>query len=199
MSAVDALREKRVEEAAKLYLQGNTYRKIGEIMGLPKSTVLDYINIAREMWRDDSIHSIELHKRQEIARLDDLISEYWQGYQRSIGTVQKRVREKKVVPKSSKTVGEDGQLYEGGVLETIHAKVYEEDRAGDPRFLDGIARCMQLRSRILGIEEPLKTENKHDHTGLDFDAVIKIVQASHASDDAQSDDGGASTGDSQMC
>jgi transposase len=80
-----------------------------------------------------SSHLTELAtlRQQELARLDQLAGEYLAAWEES--------KKQAVRKTSSRKNGADA------------ASVVQEDQYGDPRFLQGIERCIAKRCEILGI------------------------------------------------
>jgi hypothetical protein len=134
----EQLMERRAR-VSELYLQCQTMAEIGRQIGVSANTIYHDICWAREQWRARAADTIEIHKQRELARIDNLEVEAWRGWKRSIGKV-----------KTTKT--ETGQTATGPIDKTSETIQYQ---AGDPRFLDNIARCIESRRKIMGLDTPI--------------------------------------------
>jgi hypothetical protein len=120
----------RAEKAAKLYCQGKTILQISIEMDCDRRTVARYLEDSRELWRKELIKSCEEIKAEQLAKVDRLEAEAWEGWFKS----RKPELEIKV---------EKGDK----------AKSYKKVRYpnGDPRFLQVISHAIDQRMRILGV------------------------------------------------
>jgi hypothetical protein len=78
---------------------------------------------------------------------------YWEAWEKSITDYQKT--NKKMKAKAAKTEGNKTLPSEQEIA------TMDMISMGNPSYLAGIERCIQLRCKILGIEAPVKTETKH--------------------------------------
>lgn len=132
-------RRMRVSE---LYLECNSMAEIAKIVGVKSiDTVHRDICWAREQWRTRAVEAIEVHKQRELGRIDHLEVEAWKGWERSIGKV-----------KTIKT--ESGTGAQGPIDKTSETT---EKKAGDPRFLDIVGKCVESRRKILGLDAPIRS------------------------------------------
>jgi hypothetical protein len=127
----------RMEKAARLYCQGKTRTAIATELQCDVGTVTRYLEACRELWRAELVKTCEAIKAEQLAKVDRLEAEAWEGWLKS----KKPEIEIKV---------EKGKA----------AKSYKKVRYpnGDPRFLQVISHAIDQRMRILGVFD----ENRSD-------------------------------------
>ena len=139
----------RRTRVAELYLKGWTQTKIAQHIGFSIATVSLDLKRIRKEWRETYKEDFAKRQARELAKIDRLEREYWEAWERSIG-----INETRTVKN-----GKDG----------TEETVKQQDLVGDPRFLDGIAKCIDRRCKILGIDAPTKIEvNDLTVRGVDF-------------------------------
>ncbi len=136
--------------------------RIGEFLELNQSNVSRELKKIKAVWKAETFRDYDLHVEEELHRLGMVESEYWDGWQRSQvvkeQTMQERMNE---------------------AVETSKANVQRrtETRVGDPRFLEGILKCVQERGKLLDL---YPSHSDHSETissstpGLSPDAVQLI-------------------------
>jgi hypothetical protein len=92
----------------------------------------------RAEWKKTRPKKIEQRTLDELARLDRLECTYWDAWERSKRDAE--VRTAKTV-KTAKGAREE-------------ASQREEGQCGDPRFLEGVFRCINRRIQLLGLDAP---------------------------------------------
>ncbi len=126
-------REAHLPRIAELYLEGKTQGEIGAEIGVHQSTVCRELAGIRQRWVESSLVNFDEAKRRELAVVDRVEAAAWEGW-----------RESQKPKETSKTSGK-----RGGPVETAEKEVVE--RAGNPRFLDVILKCVERRCAILGL------------------------------------------------
>jgi hypothetical protein len=123
---------------ASLYLQGKFQSEIGQVLGVSRQQISYDLKAIHATWR--SLPDAELNelRAKELARIDVLEREYWQAWEHS-----KR-------PKEITNTEKEGDRIKVGKR--------SEQRSGNPAFLSGVMNCITLRSKILGLEPPVRTE-----------------------------------------
>lgn len=129
---------KRREIVSELYLKGLTMRQMGAEVGVSHQQICEDLKHIRAEWRSSTIRNFDEAKSLELARLDQIEAEAWRAWERSQG-------------KHVTTKTESGTGAQGAIDKTSETT---EDLAGDPRFLDAIAKCVQKRCDILGLDAP---------------------------------------------
>jgi len=180
-----AQREYDLTELAGLYLQGKTQQQIAEHFSTNRPYSLSTyaighdIQILHQRWIETQLLNMDEAKARELSRIDKLEMAYWDGWDRSLKT-QETFEAEKVEDTQPGAKGTTQKF----IKERSHKK--EVTMVGEPRFLDGVARCIEQRCRILGIHEPQKIEvdwrQQAIQSGLDpakiyDDLVTKFIDA----------------------
>lgn len=142
-------REARQEVAAREYLRGASLRKIGEIVGTSHVTVLNDINTIRERWKSNAERDLGERISEELAKIDNLESEYWNAWNRS--------REERKRQRLRTSGMGDVRAGKSDVVEIDRTNETEE-LIGDPRYLAGVQWCIERRCKLLGIDAPTKAD-----------------------------------------
>ena len=124
----------RRQYVATKYLQGAMQSQIARDLGLSQSQISLDLKAIRAEWLKSAIRDFDEAKSIELAKLDAAEQAYWQGWERSC-----KDREISL----TKAVQGDKARNE--------ASVRRERQAGDPRFLDGVLKCIAQRCDILGL------------------------------------------------
>lgn len=148
------------KEIAKLYLQGMTQASIAEKLNLSPQTVSRDIRLITKEWT--KVASLDLGKarQKELARIDALELEYWAEWERSKEETKSQTA-KRVSRGPDKAKGgqsEKDKTPAESLLEST-AIVKTEERLGNPVYLAGIQRCIEIRVKLLGLNVPEKVEN----------------------------------------
>jgi hypothetical protein len=113
------------------------YKMAGSNITITVPSVNRDLKQIKEEWQKSANERMEEHKILQLKKLDALELEYWNSWQKSIKKDTRRTISKKIA-------------YRGGE-EIKQSESKEEDYYGDPRFLDGINKCIQQRSALLGL------------------------------------------------
>lgn len=143
-------RGRRRAEVAERYLRGQPQSVIAEEMKISTGTVGGDLKWVTHKWLEDSKLAFEERKAKELAKIDHVELLAYRGWEKSI--------EKQEVHRSQKeTVRQGIRNSENKIIghKMVPVKVVEETvvkgQSGDPRFLEMIGRCVEMRLRILGL------------------------------------------------
>lgn len=145
----EAQREHDLAYTAERYLQGDTHLQIAQSLSASRDYSISRSQITKDMdeiikrWQNAANEAINAVMAKQLAKIDALEAKYWAGYERS--------QSERVKTETSKAAADAG----------VRAKVTKESRDGDTKWLDGVANCIQMRCKILGIG----VTTKHEHTG----------------------------------
>jgi len=129
-----------------LYLQGWLQADIATEIGVSAPTVSRDLKALQGVWLESALIDFDEAKAREIAKVDRLEREYWEAWLRSCEDAE-------TVRQEGGSKNQDGKLKPPNkVIRT------SKGQAGDPRFLQGIERCIDKRCKILGIDAPQKVE-----------------------------------------
>jgi len=140
--------ERDRKRIAELYLKGWLQVDIADELNLCQPTISSDIKALQKIWLNSSLRDFDELKSRELAKIDNLELEYWDAWDRS-----KQIKKSKTIklrPRKGqkKATNED--------ITDIQTK--DEDVVGDPRFLNGVERCIERRCKLLGIDAPEKHE-----------------------------------------
>lgn len=130
----------RRRKVSAAYLQGKTQPEIAVELAVTQATISRDLKAVREEWMQSALVDMNAAKAQELAKIDLLEIEYWQGWRRSIG---ERLDE------TTKGINVDGRLV------PAEKTVKKITMLGDTRFLDGVQWCIDKRCKILGLDAPI--------------------------------------------
>lgn len=146
----------------KFWAQGLTYNEIIEKLHEENDKYILSIYQVRKIlknlennWREASFETIDFEKKKAITKLDVLEREYWEAWRRSLQP-QKHKKIQRSLGEERTIVNEDNNLE--NQRELIIEKVIEgeTESVGDPRFLEGVERCIEKKAKLLGLYNPIK-------------------------------------------
>jgi transposase len=142
-------REQRRNLVLEHYLRGWSFSKISKELKVVRSTISKDISAIREEWRRsraDSFHSEQLH---ELARIDAIEREAWAQWESSKAEEVTTRAETEVL-----ITEENGrQVRKPGAERVIRVT---KTRNADPRYMDTIRWCVEMRCKLLGLLAPSK-------------------------------------------
>ena len=122
-------------------LKNHKLSDIATDLKLSYQQVLKDLQIVEAQWRASALVDFDEARGIELAKLAAVEREYWDAWERS-----KR-------PKTSST--QRTSPARRGFEEDVRVNVglRTEERDGDPRFLDGVFRCIERRIKLYGLDE----------------------------------------------
>jgi hypothetical protein len=157
----------RLEIVAELYKRGNSFRKIqSEVMKrlsfktYSLQTVYRDVQSLLDEWRENRMGSIEQVIQLELERIDDMVRELWEQWEKSKQDYTKTSSKRKGAPVTDKKNKETR-------LKTYQKEETEIEviRLGDVSFIAEIRAQLVERRKLLGLYAP----EKKDVTVHDFD------------------------------
>ena len=134
---------------AGLYLEGRTQAEIAAVVGLSQQQISRDLKAVRKEWQKARIRDFDAAQEEQLQRVDKVERNAWDEWHRSKQDAE------------SETQRETA----GGVETTRTTK----GQCGDPRYLDVVLKCVDRRCKILGLEAPLKVDNRNVHLTADID------------------------------
>ncbi len=122
----------------QFYLRGATQANIAEQLGLSRQQIGYDLGKIQEGWRTQTALDLDVHKAQELAKLDELERTHWQAWEES-------KQDKKI--ETAKTYN---HVNGAGTESTLR----KESSVGNQSFLDGVLKCIGQRCKLLGLEVP---------------------------------------------
>lgn len=139
----DEQRENRRAIVAERVLQGYSLAAIGRELGITARMVGYDLETIESRWRESSLIDFDEARSKELARLNKVEHEFWMAWERS--KLPKNQTSQRTAPTRA---GADDMR--------VSASMRTEERDGDPRFLDGVFKCIERRIRLYGLDQPEK-------------------------------------------
>jgi hypothetical protein len=139
----------------RLYLQGynqtQIHEKINEQYPLERRISLrrisyDIQEIVQE-WHDSSTRELSQFRSEQLQKLDAAEREFWEAWEKS-----------KDVKETTTTEATSGGTDESPLGRRTKVQRRREQQVGDPRFLDGVLKVIDYRSKLLGLNEPVRVQ-----------------------------------------
>lgn len=148
-------KEQRLEIVAPLWRKNYTYREIRvevmkrlDLKAYALSTVKSDVDTLLHEWQENRLEDTDKKVTSELARIDLVIREAWDMWEKSKQDYEKKKGKQKGVPIF------DEQGVQIKVKTTYQEMLNEEYRAkGDARYLDIIIRCIERRCKLLGLDK----------------------------------------------
>jgi hypothetical protein len=163
---LDRQREYDRTRAVELYLRGHSLLEISVAVGVSRRTLQADLSRVRQRWLASQIRDWDELQAVELARIDQIESAAWDGYDESRQGTRKRKHVKGLDSKGAKDI----RLRE------------QTTSAGNPKFLEVALRCIGMRCKILGIDQAkdagaLSTAQSSElvsYTTEELEAIVKV-------------------------
>ncbi len=159
----------RLDIVAQLYKRGYSYREIREevmarldLETYSLRTVSKDVNRLLEEWRETRIENFDHSVQLELQRIDDMIKEAWEAWDKSKEDyTQKSSKQKGIPGMKDDDEGNDGRPPEVLTI-SMEQTAKEFIKYGDPRYLELIHKLSIERRKLLGLYSPEKREISGD-------------------------------------
>jgi hypothetical protein len=131
-------RERDLREVAALYLHGLVQHEIAQRLHVSRQQIAYDLKLLQRRWQESALADFHAKKASELAKVDELERTYWEAWERSCQVREVSTTE---ITQANEAPAEDTRRKAG---------VRKEPRDGNPEFLRGVERCIELRCRILG-------------------------------------------------
>lgn len=125
-----------LSDVSSMYFKGKSQRDIGKILKVSQVSISNDLRKLKKEWTQSALVDFDEAKGKELHRIDVLEVANWDAWERS---------KKKKEVKLHRVANSDKH----GVTTTKEKR--EETYIGDPRFLEGVAHCIEMRSKILDL------------------------------------------------
>jgi hypothetical protein len=142
----------RRHRIAAMYLQGRPQYQIAEAVGCTQQQVSADLKVMSTNWKESALVDMNEAKSKELAKIDNLEQEYWTAWEKS-----KADFTQKTIKASGGTDGKEGEKPKPKRMEKTEKEMVSY---GEPRYLDGVMKCIAKRCEILGIDAPKQTTMK---------------------------------------
>lgn len=176
---IDVRMETRRKSAVDLYLQGKPMWEIAQILGCTAATISTDIAAMQAKWKEQAIRSIDEKKNEELAKINRIEEQAWEGWERSCRDAEtKTTKIEKMPPRvPTKKDGVSAKPPKGFKLKPVIVKEEHTSQAkgqsGDTRFLDTVAWCVETRMKVLGILDERSVNV--NQTVVNWDSLAKPV------------------------
>jgi hypothetical protein len=162
-------RERDLRLTASLYLRGLVQHEIAQRLGVSRQQVGYDLTVLRRRWQESALADFHAKKADELAKADELERTYWEAWERSC-----QARETSTQERTQGAAPADGGRLRAGVR--------KESRDGNPDFLRGVERCIEMRCKILGAFAALKVapttpDGQEEWHATDADAAAVLAAA----------------------
>lgn len=165
---------------AQLLKRGYTCREMAEeikarldLKTCSPSTVASDIKFLLAEWRQTSLMSTEEYVQLELQRIDDIIKEAWDAWDKSKTTYEKKRATQHGVPTNPNGGGGNGSDDNSITMMGISQSSELMSPSGDPRYLDIIHKATIERRKLLGLYAP---EKKNMDVTSGGDAISNNIQ-----------------------
>jgi transposase len=131
-------RERDLRETAALYLRGLSQVEIAQRLKVSRQQIGYDLKVLQRRWQESALADFNAKKAAELAKMDELERTYWEAWERSCQAREVTTQEKM---QASGSQTDDARLKAG---------VRKEQRDGNPEFLRGVERCIEMRCKITG-------------------------------------------------
>nr|DAK10594.1 MAG TPA: hypothetical protein [Caudoviricetes sp.] len=160
------IKEGRLEVIAQLYKRGFTIRAIkAELMkrfdlkALSTATIHRDIQALLNEWRESRLANIDDALQLELTRIDDIVKELWEQWEKSKEDYTRTQRKRKGAPaKNNTTSNEDGSIKTFSIEEQTQQVI----GLGNPAYIAEIRQQLSERRKLLGLYAPEKRDIKGD-------------------------------------
>jgi hypothetical protein len=150
---------------AELMLKGWSQLQIAQHLEVDPSTVCRDVAAIQAQWKQQALRDFDADKSAELENLKQLKREYWAGWERS--------------QKAKETsLSEELSAVSGG-RQKVATRV--EQRNGDPAFLNGLVKIVELEAKLLGLFPTEKTAGNSAIalTDTQLDTLADLMRGSH--------------------
>lgn len=131
-------------------------------------TVCKDVKVLIAQWREQRLNDTEEKITTELARLDQVIREAWEMWEKSKQDYNRKSQSQTGVP----VEGEKGQPL---TIKSIQAMMWDAEQrgCGDPRYLDVILKALNQRCKLMGLDQMTIDV----HSGMTGAIEIRYVDA----------------------
>lgn len=126
-------------------------------------------------WRAESVQNIAMEHAKQLLRLQAIERELWQAWDKSKGIKEIIITEAIAGGKDDK----DGNL--AGKKRRVQTR--REQNIGDPRYLEATMKVIEIRNKLLGLNQPERMEIEMIK-GMSNDDLEKLIRTTSAAIDA---------------
>lgn len=125
---------------AELTLKGWHQRRIAQYLEVDVAVINRELKLVKSEWKAEALEDTDIYVKAELRRIAMLEAEYWDAWNRSQQDKQVTVQERL-----------QGLLEADSSNGRSKVLVRKEQRTGELAALNGLVKCIELRSKLLGL------------------------------------------------
>jgi hypothetical protein len=138
-------RANQLAQIAMMYVRGDSQWSIAKHFGLSQQQISVDLKSLEQEWRQSALRDFDDLRGVQLAKIDELEREYWTAWEKSKKPITKTRQE--ATPKRNRATGESVPTPDKIIKEV-------RESVGDPRWLDGVHKCIERRCKLLGLDAP---------------------------------------------
>jgi predicted hydrocarbon binding protein len=170
----------RRQLAAKFYLRGYHAARIAEEIGkemgrkFSRPQISADLQILAKEWRESALFDIGAAKAKELAKINNLETEYWEAWEKSKKDYIEKSRKKKTYKNNE--APEAHQEDDIKNMQSIEIGSVKKRATGNAAFLAGIQWCIEKRIKLLGLDNEASGDRlKRDFETYEDAEIIEIL------------------------
>jgi hypothetical protein len=124
----------RRSQVAELYVKGIYQTDIGRMLGVTQQQVSLDLKVIQRQWLASTLRDFDEAKSEQLAKIDAVERAAWAAWERSCQPREVTIQE--VIESENRTK---------------KVTLRKEQQVGDPRFLERIQKCIEMRCDLLGL------------------------------------------------
>ncbi len=182
----------RRRKVADLYTRSMSQQRIAERLGVDQATISLDLKWLKGEWKKEAVLDYDDKVAECLAKIGYLESTAWEAWDRStqnlvvdVTKVEEAIRAVKDAipatrgPKNTIKLPAPPTKYEMQVVKNIKERTVK-GQAGDPRFLQLVQSCIELRAKIYGMYKDVNINNTQINVGVPaWDALVTEINTPH--------------------
>lgn len=168
--------EQRRCEIYKMYVRGESMMIIAQKLDIDISQVNRDLTIIRDRWIESTQLSYAQNQAEQIAKIDNLERESWESWYKSQNPIESETIRTESILRTEEVKQEKGKPKPIPTAKMVPVKTtrekHKKKQVGDPKYLDLIAWCIEMRCKILGL---LKNMQINNTVTLNFDSATNPI------------------------
>lgn len=162
--------EERNAIIVKMYSQKKSHKEIAKFVGISRPRVSQILRDIRAAWRETYMDSFNVVINEQLAKIDAIEAELWEGWERS-----KQFR-RSIINKKGEERGEWTDVKQQEFQVNRDNDLAEPP--GDPKFLAQVQSCIDQRAKLLGLyASEVRQKEKQDKKNKMMEEMVEALMA----------------------
>ncbi len=168
----------RRAKVSRLYRCGKPQYELAEEFGVSQPTISLDLKAIRAEWLEQAKADTEIRYAEELAKIDNIERTCWEHFEKSCkDSVTVKLTTGESREKQQQGMGRGGKAQAPTsepklvVIGRQTEKSVKSGGAGDPRFLDRIAWCIETRLKLLGYLKPSDNKTTLNVVNINWDSL----------------------------